>query len=35
VTAGLDAEHTPLLGADAPWGRWFRQIELTEQAGRR
>jgi hypothetical protein len=33
VTAGLAAEHTPLQGADAPWGRWFRQIELTEQAG--
>jgi hypothetical protein len=33
VTAGLASEHTPLQGADAPWGRWFRQIELTEQAG--
>jgi hypothetical protein len=33
VTAGLAAEHTPPLGADTPWGRWFRQIELTEQGG--
>ncbi len=33
VTAGLAAEHTPPLEADAPWGRWFRQIELTEQGG--
>ncbi|MCU4651339.1 hypothetical protein N8I71_00725 [Roseibacterium sp. SDUM158016] len=33
VTAGLEAEHTPLAGSDAPWGRWFRQIELTEQGG--
>jgi hypothetical protein len=33
VTAGLASEHTPLQGSDAPWGRWFRQIELTEQGG--
>jgi hypothetical protein len=33
VTAGLAAEHTPPLDADTPWGRWFRQIELTEQSG--
>jgi hypothetical protein len=33
VTSGLADEHTGLPGADAPWGRWFRQIELTEQAG--
>jgi hypothetical protein len=33
VTAGLEAEHTPPQGADAPWGRWFRQIELTAQGG--
>jgi hypothetical protein len=33
VTAGLASEHTPPQGSDAPWGRWFRQIELTEQGG--
>jgi hypothetical protein len=33
VTAGLEGEHTPLPGSDAPWGRWFRQIELIERAG--
>jgi hypothetical protein len=33
VTAGLDDEHTVPPEADQPWGRWFRQIELTEQAG--
>ena len=33
VTAGLTAEHVPLPDSDAPWGRWFRQIELTEMAG--
>ncbi|MGP1356755.1 hypothetical protein [Roseicyclus sp.] len=33
VTAGLDAEHTPLPDSDQPWGRWFRQIELTAQGG--
>jgi len=33
VTAELSAEHSPPLEADAPWGRWFRQIELTEQGG--
>lgn len=33
VTAGLEQAHTPPAGADAPWGRWFRQIELTERAG--
>ncbi|MEM7721487.1 MAG: hypothetical protein AAF376_03860 [Pseudomonadota bacterium] len=33
VTAGLADEHVALPEAEAPWGRWFRQIELTEQAG--
>ncbi len=33
VTAGLADEHVPLPEVDAPWGRWFRQIELTETAG--
>lgn len=33
VTTGLEEEHTPLAGSDDPWGRWFRQIELTEQGG--
>jgi hypothetical protein len=33
VTAGLADAHTPLPEADQPWGRWFRQIELTEQGG--
>lgn len=33
VTTGLDSEHTPLPGSEAPWGRWLRQIELTEQGG--
>ncbi|MDG4650621.1 hypothetical protein P6F26_19430 [Roseibacterium sp. SDUM158017] len=33
VTAGLDREHTPPPDLDQPWGRWFRQIELTEQGG--
>jgi hypothetical protein len=33
VTAGLDAEHEPLEGSDQPWGRWMRQIEVTEQSG--
>jgi hypothetical protein len=33
VTAGLEAEHEPLEGSDQPWGRWMRQIEVTEQAG--
>jgi hypothetical protein len=33
VTAGLAAEHTAPPDADRPWGRWFRQIELTEQGG--
>ncbi|WP_461428228.1 hypothetical protein [Gymnodinialimonas sp.] len=33
VTTGLEGEHTPLLGSDDPWGRWLRQIELTEQGG--
>ena len=33
VTTGLEDEHTPLPGSDDPWGRWFRQIELTEQGG--
>ncbi len=33
VTTGLEGEHTPLPGSEDPWGRWFRQIELTEQSG--
>ena len=33
VTTGLENEHTPLPGSDDPWGRWLRQIELTEQGG--
>jgi hypothetical protein len=33
VTTGLELEHTPLPGSEDPWGRWFRQIELTEQGG--
>jgi len=33
VTTGLELEHTPLPNSDDPWGRWFRQIELTEQGG--
>ena len=33
VTAGLMAEHVPVPGSDAPWGRWFRQIEVAEMAG--
>lgn len=33
VTAGLEGEHEPLEGSDQPWGRWMRQIEVTEQAG--
>ena len=28
VTTGLEATHTPLVGSDDPWGRWFRQIEV-------
>ncbi|MDG3041705.1 hypothetical protein [Roseicyclus marinus] len=33
VTAGLETEHEPLEGSDQPWGRWMRQIEVTEQSG--
>lgn len=33
VTTGLEGEHTPLPGSEDPWGRWYRQIELTEQGG--
>ncbi len=33
VTAGLAATHTPLPDSDAPWGRWLRQVEVTEQSG--
>lgn len=33
VTTGLENEHTPLPGSENPWGRWLRQIELTEQGG--
>src|SRR6056297_3363161 len=34
VTAGLEDEHEPLSGSDAPWGRWLRQVELTPESGR-
>ena len=33
VTTGLESAHTPFPGSDNPWGRWFRQIELTELGG--
>jgi len=33
VTAGLAEEHVALPGSDAPWGRWFRQIELAPERG--
>ena len=33
VTTGLEDTHTPLPGSDAPWGRWLRQIDITEQSG--
>lgn len=33
VTRGLEAEHLPLATADQPWGRWFRQIEVTPTSG--
>ena len=33
VTTALEMEHTPLPGADAPWGRWLRQIELLPESG--
>ncbi len=33
VTTGLEAAHDPLIDSDAPWGRWFRQIELLERTG--
>ncbi|MEL6954065.1 MAG: hypothetical protein AAFN09_09945 [Pseudomonadota bacterium] len=33
VTTGLEDAHAPLAGSDAPWGRWFRQIELIERGG--
>ncbi len=33
VTAGLEGAHEPLTDSDQPWGRWMRQIEVTEQAG--
>jgi hypothetical protein len=33
VTAGLAETHTQPPGSDAPWGRWLRQIEVTEQSG--
>ena len=33
VTSGLAAGHEPLEGSDQPWGRWMRQIEVTEQSG--
>ncbi|NKX43212.1 hypothetical protein [Roseicyclus persicicus] len=33
VTAGLEGAHEPLAGSDQPWGRWMRQIEVTEQSG--
>jgi hypothetical protein len=33
VTAGLEDEHVGLPDSDAPWGRWFRQIELAPEGG--
>jgi hypothetical protein len=33
VTAGLADAHEPVADGDRPWGRWMRQIEVTEQAG--
>jgi len=33
VTQGLAGEHTAPPDSEAPWGRWLRQIELTEDAG--
>ena len=33
VTTGLEQAHAPLEGTDAPWGRWFRQIELMDRGG--
>ncbi len=33
VTTGLEDTHSPLPGSDAPWGRWLRQIEVTEHSG--
>jgi hypothetical protein len=33
VTAELEGAHEPLSDSDQPWGRWMRQIEVTEQAG--
>ncbi len=30
VTEGLEA-FSPLQDAESPWGRWFRQVELTEK----
>ncbi|RMA43961.1 hypothetical protein [Rhodophyticola porphyridii] len=33
VTTGLEQTHAGLEDSDAPWGRWFRQIEVIERAG--
>jgi hypothetical protein len=33
VTAGLEDAHQGLADSAQPWGRWMRQIEVTEQAG--
>ena len=33
MTQGLAGEHNAPPDSEAPWGRWLRQIELTEDAG--
>ena len=33
VTQGLARDHDAPPDSDAPWGRWLRQIELTEDVG--
>ena len=33
VTTGLERAHAALDGSDAPWGRWFRQVELVDRGG--
>lgn len=33
VTTGLEAAHDQQGESDAPWGRWFRQIELIDRGG--
>ncbi len=33
VTSGLEQDHPPPPESNAPWGRWFRQIELRPERG--